>query len=231
MKRIIILTTAMALLMTVSNAQKNEVDFGRTSFGIRGGINFQNINGKDQNGDNLDNSMVTRFHIGVNAEIPVGIDFYLQPGLLFTTKGAETGQVVLGQNMAGTVNLSYLELPVSLVYKPALGTGRLLLGFGPYVALGIGGKAKYETGGTKWEEDVKFKNTVKSSDAGDVSYFKPLDAGANLLVGYEFNNRFSFQLNTQLGLTKINPKYEGSVNDKSSFKNTGFGLSLGYRFN
>ena len=113
--------------------------------------------------------------------------------------------------MISTVNLSYLELPLNLIYKPALGTGHLLLGFGPYVALGVGGKVKYEDGGSSQQQDVKFKNEVKASDAIDVAYFKPLDAGANFLVGYEFNNKLSFQLNTQLGLTKINPEYEGAA--------------------
>ncbi len=228
-RRIIILTTAMVLLTTITNAQKT-THSPTTTFGIRGGVNFQNINGKDQDGNKLSNDLVTRFNIGANAEIPVGTDFYFQPGLLFTTKGAKNEQVILGQNVTSTVNLSYLELPLNLIYKPALGTGHLLLGFGPYVAFGVGGKVKYEEGGSNQQQDVKFKNVVKASDADDVAYFKPLDAGANLLAGYEFHNKFSFQLNAQLGLTKINPEYEEAVDDKSSFKNTGFGLSLGYRF-
>jgi hypothetical protein len=230
-RRIIILITAMVLLTTITNAQKTTAHSGGTTFGIRGGINFQNINGKDQDGNKLTNDLVTRFNLGVNAEIPVGTDFYFQPGLLFTTKGAKNEQVVFGQNVISTVNLSYLELPLNLIYKPALGAGHLLLGFGPYVALGVGGKVKYEEDGSNQQQDVKFKNNVKASDAIDVVYFKPLDAGANLLAGYEFHNKLSFQLNTQLGLTKINPEYEGAADDKSSFKNTGFGLSLGYRFN
>ena len=230
-RRIIILTTAMALLTTITNAQTTTARSGGTTFGIRGGVNFQNINGKDQDGNKLSNDLVTRFNLGVNVEIPVGTDFYFQPGVLFTTKGAKNEQVILGQDVISTVNLSYLELPLNLVYKPALSAGRLLLGFGPYVALGVGGKVKYEEGGSSQEQDVKFKNEVKVSDDTDVAYFKPLDAGANLLVGYEFHNKLSFQLNTQLGLVKINPEYEGAVDDKSSFKNTGFGLSFGYRFN
>jgi len=228
-RRIIILTTAMVLLAAITNAQKT-THSGGTTFGIRGGVNFQNINGKDQDGNKLSNDLVTRFNFGINAEIPVGTDFYFQPGLLYTTKGAKNEQVISGQNVTSTVNLSYLELPLNLVYKPALGAGHLLLGFGPYVALGIGGKVKHEEDGLNLQEDVKFKNKVKASDADDVAYFKPLDAGANFLAGYEFNNKFSFQLNTQLGLTKINPEYEGAADDKSSFKNTGFGVSLGYRF-
>jgi hypothetical protein len=230
-RRIIILTTAMALLTTIANGQKTTAHSGGTTFGIRGGINFQNINGKDQEGNKLSNDLVTRFNIGVNAEILVGTDFYFQPGLLFTTKGARNKQVVLGQEIISTVNLSYVELPLNLIYKPALGMGHLLLGFGPYVSLGVGGIVKYEEGGSNQHQDVKFKNEVQASDANDVAYFKPLDAGANLLVGYEFSNKLSFQLNTQLGLIKINPQYEGAVDDKSSFKNTGFGVSLGYRFN
>ena len=111
-----------------------------------------------------------------------------------------------------------------------LGTGHLLLGIGPYVALGVGGKVKFDGGGSSQSADIKFKNTVKADDPDDVVLFKPVDAGANMLAGYEFNNKVSFQLNVQLGLTKINPEYEGDNNDKTSAKNTGFGFSLGYRF-
>ena len=43
---------------------------------------------KMKTGDKLDNKLKTGFNAGVNAEIPVGVDFYVQPGLLFSTKGA-----------------------------------------------------------------------------------------------------------------------------------------------
>jgi hypothetical protein len=67
-----------------------------------------------------------------------------------------------------------------------LGKGHLLLGFGPYVAFGIGGKATYEGGGSSLSEKIKFQKTVKISDPDDVVYIRPMDAGANMLVGYEF---------------------------------------------
>jgi hypothetical protein len=57
---------------------------------------------------------------------------------------------------------------------------------------------------------------------------KRFDAGGNLLAGYEFANKLSFQLNAQLGLVNINPEISGS--DKTKYRNTGFGVSLGYRF-
>jgi len=150
--------------------------------------------------------------------------------LLYTTKGAAADRDFLGQTVDAKTKLSYLEVPVNFLYKPALGSGKLLLGFGPYVAFGVGGKTSFEGAGQKQDYDVKYQNTVSSTDPKDQSYFKKVDAGANLLFGYEFSNRISAQLNAQLGLAKINPEYEYLSNDKSSWKNTGFGVSVGYRF-
>ena len=230
MKKRIGLIAAIVLVTMVLQAQQKVNLRGSTSFGLRAGVNFQNINGKDENGDKLENDILTGFNIGVNAEIPVGVDFYFQPGLLYTIKGAKSEEVILGQTIKGKVKISYLELPLNFLYKPLLGTGHLILGFGPYVALGVSGKVTYEGGGSSLDADIKFKNKVMTTDSDDFVYIRPLEAGANLLAGYEFANRVSFQLNTQLGLTKINPEYEGAPDDKTSAKNTGFGFSLGYRF-
>jgi hypothetical protein len=57
-----------------------------------------------------------------------------------------------------------------------------------------------------------------------------LDAGANAFAGYEMASGIFVQLNTQFGLVSINPQDKRIVDDKSSVKNSGFGVSLGYRF-
>ena len=230
MKTKISLIAVMVLGAIFSQAQENKSSAVGTSFGLRAGVNFQNINGRDENDDKLKNDILTGFNVGINAEIPVGIDFYFQPGLLYTIKGAKSEVVTLGQPFNTTLKISYLEVPLNFLYKPLLGTGHLILGFGPYVAFGIGGKATYDGGGSSLTEKIKFQKTVMNSDPDDVVYIRPMDAGANMLAGYEFGNKVSFQLNAQLGLTKINPEYEGSSNDNASAKNTGFGFSLGYRF-
>ncbi len=194
MKKRISLIAVMVLGTIFSQAQQKTSHTGGTSFGLRAGVNFQNINGKDENDEKLKIDMLIGFNIGVNAEIPVGIDFYFQPGLLYTIKGAKSEDVVLGQSFNTTIKISYLEIPLNFLYKPMLGKGHLLLGFGPYVAFGIGGKATYEGGGSSLSEKIKFQKTVKSSDPDDVVYIRPMDAGANMLVGYEFGNRVSFHL-------------------------------------
>jgi len=211
------LMVASAIALTVmASAQTTE----GTSFGFKAGVNFQNLTGKDVNGDKLDNKLKAGLALGVNAQIPVATDFYIQPGVEFNQKGAKSND---GNY---TASLSYIDIPVSLVYKPMLGTGRLILGFGPYVGFGVSGKVK--GGGST--ADVKFDNDINISDFNTGNaYFKRMDAGANFLAGYEMSSKLSLQLNAQLGLVKINPKIEEVPNDQSSVKNTGFGLSLGYR--
>ncbi|PZR27949.1 MAG: PorT family protein [Citrobacter freundii] len=215
MKTKLLAVATLSLISFAASAQS------KTSFGIVGGVNFQNITGDDATGSSMDNKLKVGFLAGVNAEIPVGIDFYLQPGVVYALKGAKA-------NGTDTkINIGYVEVPVNFVYKPEVGTGRLILGVGPYIGFGVNGKIK----GNGIDEDIKFKNTLTQAEAisGD-PYLKRIDAGGNLLFGYEMSNHLSVQLNAQLGLVKINPKVENSVNDQSSWKNTGFGVSLGYRF-
>ncbi|HLO90467.1 MAG: porin family protein [Chloroflexota bacterium] len=216
----------LALILAVTVTAQAQSEF---SFGIRAGVNFQNINGKDANGDQLENDLTTGFNVGVNMEIPVGTDIYFQPGLLFTTKGTKSTNEILTQQYDTKLSTSNIELPLNIVFKPLLGTGHMLLGFGPYVAYGIGGKYKLQTNGTDLDWDVKFKKELTDAEVNDeVFYLKPFDAGANFLIGYEMANRLSLQLNAQLGLLNIHP--DNPVDKDSIWKNTGFGLSLGYRF-
>jgi len=218
MKTKILATAVAALFSTALFAQKMTYDAGRTTFGIRGGVNFNTITGEDANNNKFDNNIKTGFHVGVNAEVPVGTGFYVQPGVLYSQKGAEF------QNDQGHVKLTYIEVPVNLVYKPILGTGRMLLGFGPYVGFGLGGKVENSAG---TETDVEFTKNYDATVAKP--QYKGIDAGANFLAGYELSNNVSFQINAQLGLAQLTPGNNGEDNPVKT-KNTGFGVSVGYRF-
>jgi len=218
MKKKILSIALAALCSSPLFAQEMTANAGRTTFGLRAGVNFQNINGKDALDNKLQNDLLTGFNAGINVEIPVGTGTYIQPGALYTIKGAKL------EDDGGKVKIAYVDIPVNLIYKPVLGTGNMVLGFGPYVGFGIGGKVEFKNGN---EEDIEFSNEVTDSDKPN---FKRLDAGANFLAGYEFSNRLSFQLNAQLGLVDINPKNPAVTNDKTNYRNTGWGVSLGYRF-
>jgi len=229
---LLVLTTVKAQDVPAPSTSKSSADaIGRTTFGIRAGVNFQNINGKYDNGNKMKNDLIPGFNVGVNAEIPMAPEFFIQPDVLFTTGGAKLEKTSSAQTYNTTVHLAYVQVPVNLVYKPLLGTGRLIAGFGPYVDFGVGGKVKYDGAGAPADQDIKFKNSYSNTDNSSNVYYRSVGAGANVLAGYEFANKLSFQLNAQLGLTDINPKNDASPSSsQAKATNTGFGISAGYRF-
>jgi len=190
--------------------------------GIVAGVNFQNLNGKNLNGDRLENKLIVGFHAGVNVLIPISLEINFQPGLLFTTKGATNQDDSPGIKY----NLNYLELPMNLVYRAQLGDNFILLGFGPYLGFAINGNVN--VGGE--ERKIVFTNTVESGDPLTTPYMGRFDAGANIFAGYELENGLFFTLNTQLGLLNLNPEDNRLGDDESLIKNTGFGISVGFRF-
>lgn len=197
---------SMILILSVSLAFAQGNGNSKTAFAILGGVNLQNMNGEDASGGKLENDMLVGYHIGANVQMPIAPQFYFQPGLLFSTKGAKTS--------SSTYKLSYVELPLNFVYKALLGNGYFMLGFGPYLAYGIGG------------EDIEFSKDLGSGDPDRT--FKPFDAGGNLFFGYEMAGGLFLQLNTQLGMMNIYP--DDASNSDIKVRNTGYGLSLGYRF-
>jgi hypothetical protein len=223
--RLISLLMILALSGSVAIAQGTS----KMSFGIKGGVNFQNLNGKDYSGDKLENDMLIGYHAGVDVQIPIAPQFYFQPGLLYSLKGAKNTYTVTGTEYTSSTKLSYIEMPLNLVYKALLGKGYFMLGFGPYVGYGFSGKVITEGGSSTVEQKIEFQNVVETGDDPTVPYYKAFDVGGNIFAGYELSSGLFFQFNTQLGMVKINPEYKILPDDKSSVKNTGFGLSLGYR--
>ena len=213
MRKIKIITLAVALIIGAS-------DTFAQGFGVKGSFNLFNLTQESTSGSKIENNMIPTFDAGLFYELPVAPEFYLRPELLFARKGAKNDNNLLDF----TANLSYLELPVLFLYKGGLGDNHVLLGFGPYVAMGVGGK--YES--SLLDVDVKFKNEI--TDASDLAiHYKPIDFGGKVMAGYEFGSGLSVALNASLGLIDIEPKVAGQ--DLDSFtKNNGFGLSLGYRF-
>ena len=200
---------ALILIFSAPFAIAQTGEKGKMSFGILGGINFQNLNGKLTSGDKLANDMLLGFHGGVNVQIPIAPEFYFQPGLMFAVKGAKNTTTILGAEFTDETKINYIEMPLNLVYKGALGNGFVMLGFGPYLAYGISGKQIIEG------------STFTIERGTDYDAF---DAGGNIFAGYEMAVGIFLQLDTQFGMVNINTE------DKPTTKNTGFGLSLGYRF-
>ncbi|HZH36073.1 MAG TPA: porin family protein [Flavisolibacter sp.] len=225
MKRIVLTASVLSALILTATARKTTVSMTkndtRPSVGIHAGVNMFNINGKNAAGTELNNKLNTGFSGGLDIAVPLGSGFYLQPGVDFTQKGTETEGGI-------KTTLNYIDIPVTFVYKPIVGTGNMVLGFGPYLGYGLGGKVTNANGtSTK----VVYRDEFDRQVPGTTTQLRKSDAGANFLAGYEFANKLSLNLKAQLGLKDINPDMgnEGT-NNMTRFRNTGFGISVGYRF-
>jgi hypothetical protein len=191
--------------------------------GILGGINVQNLNGENPAGNKLKNDMIIGYHAGINVLIPIAPEIYFEPGLMFSLKGADVNDILVNVKY----HINYLEVPLNLVYRGQLGNDFVLLGLGPYFGYAIGGNMLL---GNDVKRKIEFRNVVESGDPLLVPYLKRIDAGANIYAGYEMDTGIFFRLDAQLGLLNINPDDRRDPGPESTFKNTGFGLSIGYRF-
>ena len=228
----VFLTILFVLLTTASN-----IIYAQTKVGIKAGVNFSNMMITNENGNKENTQSTPGFLLGLTADIPVTGDLYIQPAILYSNQGfkQETGGFY-GSATNFEVKASYIEVPLNMLYKPRLGAGHLLVGAGPYIGYGTGGNWKSDTDvaigdmiiGDKG--DVIFRNdAVDGGNLESYTYGRPLDYGANFLAGYEFFGQLSVQFNAQVGLANLEPKF-GGIERESKLKNTGFGISLGYKF-
>jgi len=221
-----LISLALIVMLSAPLAIAQSTDNQKMSFAILGGVNFQNLNGKDHSGDKLTNDMILGYHGGFNIQIPLVSDFYFQPGILFSTKGAKS----VNGSVTSTYRLSYVEIPLNFAFSAKIGNSKIMLGFGPYLAYGIGGKVETVGGDVTVNTKVAYQNIVELTDPLLTTYFKAFDAGGNIFAGYQTSSGIFLQFNAQLGMVKINPENKWFQNDKASTNNTGFGISLGYRF-
>ncbi|MEH6306332.1 porin family protein [Olivibacter sp. CPCC 100613] len=204
MKKLLLSITAL-LFATGAFAQQE------MGFGLKAGVNFPKYSFSD--GDASTGS-TTNFHITAFLDAPIATDrFYVQPGISLQGKGAK-----LTYGSIGTVkqNTMWIEVPVNFVAKfPAADAGNFFLGAGPYIAFGISGKNKYESGWGEAETDFDFGKD------GDL---KGTDFGLNFIGGFEFNSGLMIHGGYGLGLSNLAP--DGSNGD---IKQRLWTVGLGFR--
>ena len=183
-----------------------------TSFSIKGGLNMSNFYGDELS----DKSMKTGFHAGIGADFEFAPNMAIQTGLLFSSKGAKYTTDVLNSELDVTAN--FLQIPIHYAYKIDVMPGtRIVLHAGPYIAYGIGGKAKVNVAGENMVESDTF-----DSDFG----LKNFDAGLGLGVGAEFGP-ILVDIGWDMGLTNLS-RAEGRYGEEIKTQNAY--LSVGYIF-
>lgn len=211
----------------------------QAQFYVQGGVNLANIT-KNNAGETSDNNMLATFNAGLLGRFGISKMFDLETGLLFTGRGSKTETYFSGNAddnyIKSKFNPYYLELPLNAVIKFPLdtkGTNSFFIHAGPYVAMGIAGKAKMESkfiGLTSTAtESIQFNNDDPStSEQEDATYdkLKRFDFGANVGAGIDLGSVI-LKANYGLGLTKINStETNNSENDKNKYRTLSFSVGI-----
>jgi hypothetical protein len=198
------------------------------SFGIKAGLNLSNVLIEDADDTYSDDfNMKPGFHVGPTVEFPLSDLVSFETGLLLSTKGYkyEESADMMGAsvNYEQSLNLLYLDIPLTAKAKFDMGGVALYGAAGPYVGIGLTGKSKFEmSGGGESESedtDVEWGSDENEDD------LKRLDFGLTVGAGVEVNS-FLIGVNYGLGLANISPATENDF----KINNRVLALSLGYKF-
>ena len=194
---------------------------------IQIGVNFSNVT---RSGGSLDEAnRLSAFSAGLIGDIELSPAVYLQPGLIYSGKGAKVQSGNEGENgyFKQSFNPYYIEMPLNLVFKtPASSGGRFFMGIGPYLAAGIRGKSKTEgqtLAGTTYElsSDLIFSNddpgTLEEEEGSGFGVIKRFDYGLNALAGYE-GKSMVLSAGYGLGMAKIPSGTNGSTGDDNKYR-------------
>lgn len=195
------------------------------SFGIRAGINLNHFVADDAETD-----AQVGFRLGVVADIPIFESLHFEPGLYFSTRpckssGSERDYDGDIYKWETKYNPSYLELPLLLSYRYNFSEDwGWRVNLGPYLAYGLGGKAKWDDGDKeKLFGEQKYGNNKYTN-------LKRLDIGLMFGTSVTYKN-FLLEVGYQVGLTNINKDLFWDQNDnRASVKNSGVYIQLGYNF-
>ena len=217
MKKSLVYTCVCLLLAMQVNAQGRRAKV-ESYFIVKAGMNFSNVTAT--NDGRIDKANVLNaFHVGLLVDLPLAKFLSFQGGLLYTGKGTKTEVGKPGDLLyvKTTSNPMYIEMPLNLVAKLPLGFTKVVVGAGPYGAIGIAGSNNVEIQTTGNATAYSNKEIVFDGDSNTnpspygFGNLKRFDYGMNILGGLEFS-RFTATVNYSIGFTNI---FLGSSNTKS----------------
>ncbi len=215
MKKLFLFPLALSISISASSQALSPEEIETTGmkikFGIKAGITLSNCQVKyNPAPDPAPAKPMTKSGaaFGVFIRMPLGKKTSFQPELLMIAKGMKEKDQY-GSSYWYKTRITYLELPLNILYKPVTPKGSFFIGGGPTPAFYIGNNVFYY---------------------GEKA-FKTFDLGINILAGYEIPIGFSINLHYTHGLSNIGKEKDAngtlySVNQK----NRCFGIMIGYTF-
>ncbi|HTL09054.1 MAG TPA: porin family protein [Chitinophagaceae bacterium] len=230
-QKILALGTVIMLCGVATYAQKTTP---RPSLMVKGGLNLSNIT-INKSGDLDEGKTLPSFQAGLQADLPIGSFFSIQPGVFFTGKGAklESGNTSGNNWYRATTRPYYIEVPVNAVVKLPLGEGsNFFFGAGPYVAMGVGGKNRVEGqilgADFSRSEKIKFSNDdpfTSNEEGAGYNVMRRFDYGLNGTVGIEAKHAV-FSVNYGLGLAKLQSGTSSSNDELNKYRVLSFTVGV-----
>jgi hypothetical protein len=234
MKKVMLLAVVLALA-SIAHSQ--------VSIGIHGNVIGASMK-NTEDGQDFDLKNRISWKGGLVAQIPISYSLTFMPQLNVLSKGgkmdeSETtdfGGTSVTESIKADMKLTYVELPLNIVYSTAgeEGGAGFFIGLGPSIGLGLSGKFKGDytvsaMGQTESEPidtDIKFdgKNDDEVDANDEDGHFKRLDFGANVIAGYQLSNGVFINAHYNYSFSNINP------NAGVESKNRYFGIGIGYFF-
>ncbi len=219
MKRVVMLSLACLFV----NAA-----FAQNGFGIRVAYNKSTAT---KPVDYADIKAIDRFQVGVFGKLDLLKHFFVRGNLIYNQKGNYYYDMYFTPDAgkATHTRLNYLEASADLGYAIKLtGKHKILVAAGPYLAYGLNGteKGKMGTIAGLFPIDRKVEFTNSDYYDGKKLTVKPIDAGLNLNVGYQYR-KYGLFFNYGLGLT--NRQNEGNTSNTSYNRVASVGVSYSIR--
>ncbi|MBC8110743.1 MAG: PorT family protein [Verrucomicrobia bacterium] len=187
----------------------------QTKFGLSIGVN---LSGVSTDAPNTKINLRPSFQIGAMADIRLSEKLFFQGSLLFSERGygflaiTETVDSSLALPRSSVVTsegkriLSYIDLPVLLVYKLDLGIGRAFVGAGPYFSYNLRGVNKENnTYVVNSDRDLSITKINGNYDMNRLQEISRIDYGATFTLGIEFEEKWQLAAHYGLGLADIDP--------------------------
>lgn len=209
----------------------------QVKFGVKAGLNINNISQNFKESD-LESATKMRlaYNIGTTVDFGLSDALSLKSGLMLTSKGfsfdlkEEWGKGAEGYDR---VIFNYLEVPINFAYK----INDFQIYAGPYLAIGIGGKEKWDvtTKDDKDADKIKYIPVFGKVGEGDLDEnegaYSALDYGLNLGVGYQVGP-ILINVGYSLGLGNLTPESKGYDYSRKDYKmsNRVISLSVSYFF-
>ena len=214
---------AIALCAGIFSTAKSQVY-------IQGGLNLANIT-SNTSGETQNSNMLATFNAGIFDRVIIAEPLAFETGILIDGRGSKVESGSGNNYYKATFNPLYLEIPASLVlHLPLQGTTSLFINAGPYIAMGIAGKSKFDgkIAGVEFHssKNIKFTSADPTADDEAFSKLKRFDYGVNVGAGIDIG-ALLLKVNYGMGLAKINStQSNNSADAKNKYRTVSISLGI-----